>query len=64
MAAKKPANRAKTGQFEKGQSGNPSGRPKINKDVKAMLKAAAPQAAALLIETVNNPEVKMDLRNR
>lgn len=27
-----------------------------------MLKAAAPKAAAFLIETFNNPEVKIDLR--
>lgn len=62
MAANKPANRAESGRFEKGKSGNPSGRPKVDKDVKEMLKAAAPKAAALLIETVNDPEVKIDLR--
>ena len=54
--------RGKGRPFEKGQSGNPSGRPKVDKDVKEMLKAAAPKAAALLIETVNDPEVKIDLR--
>ena len=58
------AKRGKGRPFEKGKSGNPSGRPKVSADVKEMLKAAAPQAAALLIETVNDPEVKMDLRIR
>lgn len=62
MAAKRTENSKRAGQFEKGKSGNPGGRPKVSADVKEMLKAAAPQAAALLIETVNDPEVKIDLR--
>ena len=64
MAAKKPENRDNAGRFQKGQSGNPGGRKPMGADVKEMLKAAAPQAVALLIETVNDPEVKMDLRIR
>ena len=62
MAAKKPGSRDEAGRFVKGQSGNPSGKKPMDADVKEMLKAAAPKAAALLIETFNNPEVKIDLR--
>jgi hypothetical protein len=64
MAAKKAENSKRTvgTPFEKGKSGNPGGRPKMSQDVKEMLKAAAPQAAALLIEIVNNPNARMDLR--
>ena len=62
MAAKKPGSRDEAGRFVKGQSGNPSGKKPMDADVKEMLKAAAPKAAALLIETVNDPEVKIDLR--
>ena len=66
MAAnsKGTAKRGKGRPFEKGQSGNPSGRPKVDKNVKEMLKAAAPKAAALLIETIEDPKVKMELRIR
>lgn len=63
------ANSAKTAKkrgpgrpFAKGQSGNPSGRPKIPKDVKEMLKAAAPDAAKLLIDTINDSEAPRALR--
>lgn len=48
--------------FKKGQSGNPGGRPKVSQDVKDMLKAAAPEAAQLLIDTINNPTAKAELR--
>lgn len=48
--------------FQKGQSGNPGGRPKIPKDVKEMLKAAAPDAAQLLIDTINDEQVTRSLR--
>lgn len=48
--------------FKKGQSGNPSGRPKIPDDIKAMLKGATPDACKLLCETINNPNEKTELR--
>lgn len=64
MAAKKPESRDNAGRFVKGKSGNPGGKKPMDADVKEMLKAAAPDAVKLLVETVNNPEVKMDLRIR
>lgn len=57
-------NRPITGKFEKGQSGNPGGRPKVSEDVKTMLKAAAPEAVKLLTETMKDEKVKTDLRIR
>ena len=57
MAAnsKGTAKRGKGRPFEKGQSGNPSGRPKMDDKTKTILKAAAPDAARLLVEMMNNP---------
>lgn len=56
MAAnsKGTAKRGKGRPFEKGQSGNPSGRPKVDDETKAILKAAAPDAAKLLVEMMNS----------
>lgn len=48
--------------FKKGESGNPGGRPKVPEEVKEMLRAAAPQAVQLLVDTLNNDKVKTDLR--
>lgn len=59
-----PENRDKNGQFVKGNNGNPGGRPKVPDEVKAMLKAAAPDAVKLLTETMKNPKVRTDLRIR
>lgn len=57
-----PENRDKTGKFQKGKSGNPGGRPKVPENVKMMLKAATPKAAKLLIDTVTDETVGMNLR--
>ena len=48
--------------FKPGQSGNPSGRPKIPEQVKEMFKAATPTAADMLIKTINDLEAKPELR--
>ncbi|MBR1437913.1 MAG: hypothetical protein IJ587_05185 [Synergistaceae bacterium] len=51
----------KSGRFQKGVSGNPGGRPKTDPEVKAILKAAAPEAARLLVEMMyeDNPKIAM-----
>ena len=48
--------------FQKGQSGNPSGRKPIPQDVRDMLKAATKDAAKLLIDTMKNDSEKIDMR--
>lgn len=50
------------GRFLKGKSGNPGGRPAVPDEVKTMLKAAAPGAVQLLIDTIADEGVKIDLR--
>ena len=62
MAANKPANRTESGRFEKGKSGNPSGRPKMDDETKAILKAAAPDAARLMVKMMNDPKIQPKLR--
>lgn len=46
--------RTPTNGFKKGQSGNPSGRPKVPQEIKDMFKAAAPDAVQMLIALCNN----------
>lgn len=58
----KPGNREKTGKFKKGESGNPKGRPKTPAVIKEMLKASTPDAIKLMIDTMNDESVKIDLR--
>ena len=55
-------NRPRAGQFEKGKSGNPGGRPKMDDETKAILKAAAPEAAKLMVEMMKNPKIQPKLR--
>ena len=64
MAANNAENSNKTvgTPFEKGKSGNPGGRPKMDDETKTILKAAAPDAARLMVEMMNNPKVQPKLR--
>lgn len=50
------------GRFQPGVSGNPNGRPKVDPKVREMLKAATPDAAQLLIDTIKNDKAKMETR--
>lgn len=45
--------------FPKGVSGNPGGRPKTDPEVKAILKAAAPDAARRLVEMMHSDNEKI-----
>ena len=44
--------------FKPGQSGNPGGRPKQNKDGRKMLREALPGAVQAVIDVLNDPEAK------
>lgn len=48
--------------FQPGVSGNPSGRPKENNEVKALARANAPQAMQKLIDIMTNGEPKLALQ--
>lgn len=51
-----PGNRTNTGKFAPGKSGNPNGRPKVDKQVQKALKAATLDAAQTLIELMNDED--------
>ncbi len=50
------------GRFVKGQSGNPTGRPKVPVDVKEALAAASPKAVQTLIELLDDKTPAVRLR--
>ena len=48
--------------FRPGRSGNPGGRKRLDPDVKAILEAACPDAAQLLVDMMNDEEIAPGLR--
>ena len=49
-----PANRTETGQFVKGQSGNPSGRPRDTLGIRALALEHCPKAISRLVELMDH----------
>ena len=62
-----PANRTKTGRFQKGQSGNPRGRPKTTqeqKDALQQIRDMAPRAADEMQRILDDPDSPQALKLR
>lgn len=62
-----PANRTKTGRFQKGQSGNPRGRPKTTqgqKDALQQIRDLAPRAAEEMQRILDDPDSPQALKLR
>ena len=57
-----PANRAETGRFVPGQSGNPSGRPKRDENLAVLARTYSEDAIAALVSIVNDPKVNPSAR--
>ena len=57
-----PANRAETGRFVPGQSGNPSGRPKRDENLAALARMHTEDAIAVLVSIANDPKVNASAR--
>ncbi len=57
-----PANRDENGRFVAGNNANPSGRPKVPKDVREATRAACPEAVQFLINLMRNPKEKTAYR--
>ena len=57
-----PANRAETGRFVPGQSGNPSGRPRRDENLAALARMHTEDAIAVLVSIANDPKVNPSAR--
>lgn len=58
MAADNPGIRDESGQFNKGVSGNPTGRPKVPDEVKSVLKANTLPAVNTLVTIMQDKKAK------
>ena len=57
-----PANRAETGRFVPGQSGNPSGRPRRDENLAALARMYTEDAIAVLVSIANDPNANPSAR--
>ena len=57
-----PANRAETGRFVPGQSGNPSGRPRRDENLAALARMHTEDAIAALVSITTDPKVNPSAR--
>ena len=57
-----PANRNEAGRFVGGQSGNPSGRPKIPQELRMKIRDACPEAVNTLIELLHSKKEMIRLQ--
>ena len=57
-----PANRAETGRFVPGQSGNPSGRPRRDENLAELARMHTEDAIAVLVSIANDPKVNPSAR--
>lgn len=56
-----PPDKAVSGRFQKGVSGNPGGRPALAPDVKEALQAASERAARRLVELIDSEDPRVAL---
>lgn len=59
-----PQNRDATGRFQKGQSGNPGGRPKVPDNIKKALSDLVPESIEVKRQILHDETAPLDLKNK